>query len=96
MSQQESRITQDILDEPHIEGRRIPVLTIVKRVEERGLEPREVAERFDLDIAETYAALLYYHDHPGKFETLEDERERIITEIEAEIDRPEDIDPPNA
>jgi len=96
MSQQESRITQDILDEPHIEGRRIPVLTIVERVEGRGLEPREVAERFDLDIAEIYAALLYYHDHPANFGTLESERERIMAEIEAEIDRPEDIDPPNA
>lgn len=49
------------------------MLTIVKRVEERRLEPCEVAERFDLEIAGTYATLLYYHDHLAKFETLDDE-----------------------
>jgi hypothetical protein len=38
--------------------------------------------------------LLYYHDHPAQFETLEDEREGIMTEIEAKIDRFEDVDPP--
>ena len=53
-----------------------------------------MAERFDLEIAEIYAALLYYHDHPAQFETLEDEREGIIAEIEAKIDRSENIDSP--
>lgn len=94
MSQQESRISREILDEPHVEGRRIPVLTIVERVEGRGLEPKTVAERYDLDITEVYAALLYYHDHPEEFETLRREREQIMVDIEADIDRPDDIEPP--
>lgn len=94
MSQQQSRIVQELLDEPHIEGRRIPVLTIVERVEGRGLEPQTVAERHDLDITEVYAALLYYHENPETFESLRDEREQIMKTIEANIDRPDDVSPP--
>jgi len=96
MSQQQSRIVQELLDEPHIEGRRIPVLTIVERVEGRGLEPHTVAERHDLDITEVYAALLYYHENPETFELLRDEREQIMKTIETNIDRPDDVSPPNA
>jgi len=94
MSQQETRIAQDILDEPHIEGRRIPVLTIVERVEGRGLSPQTVADRHNLDISEVYAALLYYHDNPRNFEELRREREEIMREIESDIDRPDDVSPP--
>jgi uncharacterized protein (DUF433 family) len=96
MSQQQSRITEEILDEPHIEGRRIPVLTIAERVEGRGLDPHTVAERYDLDVADVYAALLYYHEHPETFERLRREREQVMEEIEADIDRPDDVSPPNA
>lgn len=50
MPQQETRISQDILEEPRIDGRRVPVLTIVERVEGRGLTPQTVADRYNLDI----------------------------------------------
>ncbi|MCU4716991.1 DUF433 domain-containing protein [Halapricum hydrolyticum] len=95
MSQQTARIAHDLLDEPHIKGRRIPVLTIVERVEGRGLEPKTVADRHDLDVAEVYAALLYYHEQPREFEELRRERDELMDEIEADIDRPEDVSPPN-
>lgn len=95
MAQQEPRIAHDLLDEPHLAGRRIPVLTIVERVEGRGLDPRTVATRHHLDVAEVYAALLYYHEHPAEFEELQDEREELMDEIEADINRPSDINPPN-
>jgi len=94
MSQRTARIVQELLEEPHIQGRRIPVLTIVERVEGRGLDPQTVADRHDLDVADVYAALLYYHEHPRKFEELRREREAIMDEIEADIDRPEDVSPP--
>jgi len=86
---------QDILSEPHINGRRIPVLTIVERVEGRGLTPQTVADRHNLDISEVYAALLYYHDHPRKFEDLRREREQIMADVADSITRPEDITPPD-
>jgi len=93
MPQQTARIVQNILDEPHIEGRRIPVLTIVERVEGRGLKPQTVADRHDLDISEVYAALLYYHDNPREFEELRREREEIMADVEDDIVRPEGVDP---
>lgn len=96
MSRQEPRIVQNLLDEPHIEGRRIPVLTIVERVEGRGLEPQTVAQRHNLDITDVYAALLYYHENPATFEALREERERIMETIEANINRPDDVSPPDA
>ncbi|QSG16004.1 DUF433 domain-containing protein [Halapricum desulfuricans] len=95
MSTQTARIAKDLLDEPHIEGRRIPVLTIAERVEGRGLEPKTVADRYDLDVTEVYAALLYYHEHPRAFEELRRERDELMDEIEADINRPEGVSPPN-
>jgi uncharacterized protein (DUF433 family) len=94
MSQQEARITQDLLDEPHIEGRRVPVLTIVERVEGRGLTPQTVADRHNLEISEVYAALLYYHDHPREFEELRREREQTMADVEDTITRPDGVSPP--
>jgi uncharacterized protein (DUF433 family) len=94
MPQQETRITQDLLDEPHIEGRRVPVLTIVERVEGRGLTPQTVADRHNLEISEVYAALLYYHDHPREFEELRREREQVMADVEDTITRPDGVSPP--
>lgn len=34
MSQQKTRVVQDVPNEPHINGRRVPVLIIVEQVEE--------------------------------------------------------------
>jgi len=93
MSQQETRITQDLLNEPHIEGRRVPVLTIVERVEGRGLTPQTVADRHNLEISEVYAALLYYHDHPREFEELRREREQVMANVEDTVTRPDGVSP---
>ena len=54
----------EIHHEPHIRGRRITVRDSHARVEERGLRPETVADRFDLSRSEVYHALAYYHDHP--------------------------------
>jgi uncharacterized protein (DUF433 family) len=61
MSRHESHVAQDLLDEPHVQGRRIPVLTIAERVGGRGLDPATVADRFDLNITAVYSALPFYH-----------------------------------
>ena len=94
MSQQKTRIVQDILDEPHIEGRRLPVLTIVERVEGRGLKPETIAARHDLTLSEVYAALLYYHDNPKVFEELRKEREQIMRDVKNNTSYPEGVTPP--
>jgi len=71
-----------------------PVLTIVERVEGRGLTPQTVADRHNLGISEVYAALLYYHDNPHEFEEPPREREEVMAEIEDDLTYPERVTPP--
>ena len=70
MATQQYRIVSaddsDIHGEPHIEGSRVTVRDVYARVEQRGLAPERVAERYDLDIANIYEALAYYHSNPAE------------------------------
>ncbi len=54
MSQVTRRIVQELHDEPHLEGRRITVQFIKTQVENRGLEPRTVADRHSGNSAEAH------------------------------------------
>ena len=78
MAQQSARIVREVHDEPHIEGSRISVRHVYERVHERGLRPEVVAERHNLDIADVYHALAYYHDHPDEMRDVERQREEAI------------------
>ena len=78
MSQQSARIVQEVHDEPHIEGSRITVRHVYERVHGRGLRPETVAERYNLDIADVYHALAYYHEHPEKMREVERQRDEAI------------------
>lgn len=78
MSQQTARIVREVHDEPHIKGSRVTVRHIYTRVHERGLRPAAVAERLNLDIADVYHALAYYHDHPEEMRDVERQRETAI------------------
>ena len=72
----------EIHDEPHIEGSRITVRFVQARVEERGLRPETVAERHNLDLADVYAALAYYHRNPGEMCELAARREQRLAEAD--------------
>ncbi|WP_425498559.1 DUF433 domain-containing protein [Natrinema salinisoli] len=87
------RITHERLSEPHIRGRRISVRQVYSLVEERGEDPEAVADRYDLDVADVYHALAYYHDHPREMRDVERERADAMTDIREAIDRPEGIHP---
>jgi len=78
MSQQSARIVREVHDEPHIEGRRVTVRHIYGRVHERGLRPETVADRLDLDIADVYRALAYYHEHPEEMADVERQRDEVF------------------
>jgi len=89
MSQQQARIVtdEDVLGgDPRIEGTRIGVHYIRERVEGRGLDPETVAARHDLDVADVYRALTYYHDNPDEMAAIEERRERRLAEAEADPD----------
>lgn len=66
-----------IHDEPHIEGSRITVRYVRNQVEKRGLRPGTVADRYDIDIADVYAALTYYHNNTEEMQRVEKRRERL-------------------
>ncbi len=53
-------------------------------VEAAGRPVEEVAEQLDLDVADVYGALQYYHSHPD--EMREAERERADREQQARDD----------
>ena len=78
MSQQSARIVQEVHDEPHIEGSRITVRHVYERVHGRGLRPETVAERYNLDIADVYHALAYYHEHLEEMREVERRRDEAI------------------
>lgn len=97
MAQAARRIVTDLHDEPHLEGRRVTVRRIQGLVEEAGKSAHEVAEQFDLDVADVYAALQYYHTHRAEMVSAartRSERESTARESGAkslaELDREHD------
>lgn len=79
MAQKSARIvsTPDVLDgDPRIDGTRIGVYHVHELVEGRDLSPQSAADRFDLDVADIYRALAYYHEHPGEMATISERREQ--------------------
>lgn len=91
MSQVAGRIVRELHDEPHLDGRRITVQFIKEQIEDRGLTPRTVADRHDLDVADVYRALTYYHDHPEEMRAVERQREAEIEEHEHLTTDPNDV-----
>jgi len=78
----------EIHDEPHIKGSRVTVLHVHERVENRGLRPEVVAERLNLDLADVYDALAYYHRNPEEMQAVETHREHVAEESET-LHKPE-------
>ncbi|GAB3685882.1 hypothetical protein GCM10028857_17080 [Salinarchaeum chitinilyticum] len=68
----------DVHDEPHIADSRLTVRLVYERVEQGDLEPREFADRYDVDLADIYHALAYYHDHPDEMHRVEERREATV------------------
>lgn len=97
MAQGETRrIVRDLIDEPHVTGRRISVRQLYGLVEERGQDPEAVADRYDLDVADVYHALAYYHDNPREMRRVERDRDDRVREFREAIDRPHGVDPTDA
>jgi uncharacterized protein (DUF433 family) len=87
------RIAHDLMGEPHIVGRRISVRQVYALVERRDVAPEAVADRYDLDVADVYHALAYYHDHPREMTEVEAEREDAIESFRESVERPEGVEP---
>ena len=87
------RIAHDLLSEPHIQGRRISVRQIYSLVEERDEDPATIADRYDLDVADVYHALAYYHDHPREMNEVQEARDAEMADFRNSLERPAGIDP---
>lgn len=61
---------------------------IHERVEGRGLRPETVADRLNLDLADVYEALAYYHRYPEEMERVEKRRQRVADESDT-LEKPE-------
>lgn len=73
-----SSADSEIHDEPHIRESRITVRDIRQRVEIRDESPMRVAERLELDVADVYEALAYYHANPEEMRQVESRHERAV------------------
>lgn len=96
MTQGAHRIVQDLMDEPHLAGRRVSVLQLYETVEGAIRHPAEVADQLALDAADVYSALAYYYEHRDEMEAVRarrDELEETLTR-EIEQERPEGVSPP--
>lgn len=91
MSQVTGRIVRELHDEPHLEGRRLTVQFIKAQVEERGLEPQTVANRHDIDVADVYRALTYYHDHRDEMREIESRRESAVEDYDHLTTDPDNV-----
>jgi uncharacterized protein (DUF433 family) len=76
---------------PRIEGRRIGVHHVAKRVIDAGDSPEQVAADYDLDIADVYRTLVYYYDHAEEMRRVQAERQTVSDERSV-IRGPDDLD----
>ena len=53
---------------PHIAGTRITVADIVIMHLRLGQSLEEISGKYDLDLADAYAAMAYYYDHRSKID----------------------------
>jgi len=64
---------------PRIARHRIRVQDVVIWHQDMRMRPEEIAQEYELTLAEVYAALAYYHDH-------RDEIDKIIADDDAFIE----------
>jgi uncharacterized protein (DUF433 family) len=70
---------------PRIAGHRITVQNIVIWHEWMGKSVDEIAAEYELDLADIYAALAYYHDHREEIEASIREGEAFVREMRRKI-----------
>ncbi|MEH2251536.1 DUF433 domain-containing protein [Nostoc sp.] len=70
---------------PRIAGHRIRVQNIVIWHERMGLSPHEIVYYYpSITLADIYAALAYYHDHPDDITQQIAEREAFVKQVQPE------------
>ena len=70
---------------PRIAGRRITVQNIVIWHEWMGHTADDIATEYDLTLAEIYAALAYYYDHPQEIDETIKAGQAVVEEMRQKI-----------
>lgn len=70
---------------PRIAGRRIRVIDVALWHEKLGLNADTIASKYDLSLAEIYAALAYYYDHREQLEADLKADEAFVTEMKKQF-----------
>ena len=66
---------------PRIAGRRITVANIAIWCVRMGMTPDEVAEQYDLTLADVHAALSYYFDHREEIDKSIADDEQFVSHL---------------
>lgn len=70
-------------NQPHIEGRRIRVKDIVLWYEVLGMSADEIADVYDLTLADVFAGLAFYHLHQSSLRAQWDREQVEIARIKS-------------
>ena len=77
---------------PRLDGRRVSVLQVAELVVDYGDDPADVADQFDLSLAEVHEALAYYYNNVEEMETYRQRREELTDTLEEESWAPDTIE----
>jgi len=77
---------------PRLDGRRVSVLQVAELVVDYGDDPADVADQFDLSLAEVHEALAYYYNNVDEMETYRQRREELTDTLEEESRAPDTIE----
>jgi uncharacterized protein (DUF433 family) len=66
---------------PRIAGHRITVQNIVVWHERLGKSADDIADEYDLQLSDVYAALAYYFDHREEIDKSLDESESLVASL---------------
>ena len=72
-------------NQPHISGRRIRVKDIVQWFESLGMSADEIADLYDLTLADVYSALAYYHTHRAALQQQWESEHKQVSALKATL-----------
>lgn len=70
---------------PHVAGRRISVQDIAVWHELLGKSADEIAEEYELELAQIYAALAYFFDHRAEIEGVMRREEGFVEKLRESV-----------
>lgn len=79
--------------EPYIQGRRLPILTVVMQYAASTQSVEDFADKRELDVADVAEALAWASSHADWMNRLIQRRADAMCELAAEEDYPPDVDP---